>query len=143
MNIKSFAAILLAMGLIASIGCVMGQDKYVQDLAANELANKYQAGLSIPGSEQPIDQGYAPPEVIVRLDPSEIIDQEGYGTPVLNPSAIPPSYSGIPNYIPNISLWIRTDRGYTGYVTTPGGRTLELLVDYAYADKESPGKLLE
>ncbi|MCJ7444979.1 MAG: hypothetical protein MUO26_10710 [Methanotrichaceae archaeon] len=75
MNSKLFAAIVLAMGLIASIGCVMGQDKYAQDLASKELANKYQDGLSIPGSEQPIDQGYAPPEVIVRLDPSEIINQ--------------------------------------------------------------------
>jgi hypothetical protein len=62
---KRFVAIVLAVGLIVSIGCSVGQfkDEYAKELEAKELATKEQGGLIIPGLEQPIDKSVKGPAV--------------------------------------------------------------------------------
>ncbi|MCJ7444980.1 MAG: hypothetical protein MUO26_10715 [Methanotrichaceae archaeon] len=49
----------------------------------------------------------------------------------------------ISSQTPSIFLWIHGDTSWTYYEAVPQDANVELLVDYAYADKESPGKLLE
>jgi hypothetical protein len=58
---KRFVVIVLATGLIASvgIGIILGQedkDKLIQEMKEKELAIKDQAALFIPSAEQPMDQ---------------------------------------------------------------------------------------
>jgi hypothetical protein len=56
MSNKKYVVIILVLGLLLSIGFVVSQDKYAEELAAKELANKDQAGLAIPELERPIDE---------------------------------------------------------------------------------------
>jgi hypothetical protein len=104
---------------------VTSQDEYAQDLTAKENANAHQTGLSIPGSGQPIDRGYAPP----------LNDVTG----ALNPSAID---AGLPP-TPSLSLWIRGPVSWSQYARIPKSTSSQLLVAYAGGYKGSPGKLHE
>ena len=122
---RKFVAIVLAMGLLLSIGCVADQDKFAEEPAAKELAYKDQTGLVIPGPEDvrvtPMDQGKLEPAVVV---PSEI---QGHG----------------------ISLWIQGSTGWTQYAVVPQSSTLSLVAytplpnAYTPNDTTIPGELLE
>jgi hypothetical protein len=64
---RKFVAMVLAVGLLLSMGCVVGLDKFAEEPGAKELAYKDQTGLVIPGPEDVIvtPANQAQPEAVM------------------------------------------------------------------------------
>ena len=134
---EKFVAIVLAVGLLLSIGCVVSQDKYAEDLGAKELAYQDQPGLVIPGPEDvkanSPDQGGLQSEAVV---PSDVL---GAGQGRAAPSV--PDIVGLGD----LSLYIEYDNGpITHHVVIPIGSSVYLHAVTRGADGQGlTGELLE
>jgi len=115
---KKYAAIVLAIGLIASIGIVLSEDKYAEDLAAKEPAYTGQTDLDFPNPEDvkvtPDDQGGLQSEFVALKDMLDQLDQSVVVVP--------------PMEYPSVYLWIRGSTSYTQYAIVPLGSSVSLLV---------------
>ena len=136
---KKYAAIVLAIGLIASIGIVLSEDKYAEDLAAKEPAYTGQTDLDFPNPEDvkvtPDDQGGLQSEFVALKDMLDQLDQSVVVVPprevALKDMLDQLDQSVVvvpPMEYPSVYLWIRGSTSYTQYAIVPLGSSVSLLV---------------